>query len=175
MKYRGFTTLELLTVIAVIGIMSSILFVSLTPQKTSKDLENAARQFTTDIKAIQRSVLNGTTPSNKTAPICGHGVNTADGDSQYRLFVVEKGDVSDCLGSYMRTLAGDGEDYRTQTFDPGVVIKTDADIFFQVPDAKVYVNDFLSGSDTTFTFEKGGEHCDVSISSTGEITNDTCQ
>lgn len=172
MKYRGFTTLELLTVIAIIGIMSSILFVSLIPQKASKDLENAARQFTTDIKAIQRSVLNGTAPSGITEIVCGHGIHT-DGTNEYKLFVKTKTTHAggDCLDAGYSRNFPPGEEYRTQTFDSGVTITPAPvrSVYFQVPDAKVY------GGGLTFTFEKGGEHCDVSISNTGEITNDTCQ
>lgn len=172
MNYRGFTTLELLTVIAIIGIMSSVLFVSLSPQKTSKELENAARQFTTDVKALQRSVLNGTSPSGVTEIVCGHGIYT-NGTNEYKLFVKTK--TSDAGGncldvSYSRNFSP-GDEYRTQTFDSGVTITPTPtrSLYFQVPNAKVY------GGGTTFTFGKGGEVCDVEISSTGEIARDECQ
>jgi len=58
-KKNGFTLIELILVIAIIGIMSVATIVSLQGGKVKKDLESSAREVSAAIRESQNSALTG--------------------------------------------------------------------------------------------------------------------
>jgi len=77
-KYRGFSFIELLTVIAIIGIMSAVAFVSLSSSKSSAKLSAAQREVAGAIKLAQSYALQGRMETDEAggsglAVPCGYG------------------------------------------------------------------------------------------------------
>lgn len=56
---KAFTLIELLIVIAIIGIMSSVVFVSMQNSKTETELKTAAREVAAAIREAQNNALTG--------------------------------------------------------------------------------------------------------------------
>ncbi len=58
-KERGITFAELIVVIAIIGIMTTVTLVSLSATRASNDLKAAARQVAASIREMQANALSG--------------------------------------------------------------------------------------------------------------------
>ena len=58
-RFRGFTLVELLIVTAFIGIMTGIVFVSMSGRRTNGELKSAAREVAAAIRMAQSSALSG--------------------------------------------------------------------------------------------------------------------
>lgn len=68
----GFTLLEVLVVVAIIGIMTSVAFVSVQRGKIDKEVSAAAEQVASAIREAQNYALSGKQPST-TETTCGFG------------------------------------------------------------------------------------------------------
>lgn len=170
---KAFSLIELMAVIAIIGIMSSVLFVSLSSGRTEKHLENASRQLATDIRSLQRTVLNGAVPSGVTGPICGFGMR--DWGDNYRFYVIRKSDANDitttgCTGSYLRSSATTSPStiLNIKSFENGVVLLSGEDLYFEVPNGKLYVGGAQNAS-AEYILEKDGIKYHVCVSSGGNV------
>jgi len=81
---KGFTLLELIVVIAIIGIMTSVGLVSLVPAKKQIALKTAQNEVTSAIKLAQSYALQGKSIQG-VSDICGYGFEFTD-RSNYRIF-----------------------------------------------------------------------------------------
>lgn len=79
---RGFTLIEILIVVAIIGIASTITLVSLNSGRTDRELEAAAREFASGIREAQNYALTGKQAVASTDP-CRYQMNWSGG--QYTL------------------------------------------------------------------------------------------
>lgn len=70
---NAFSLMELMIVIAIIGIMTGIGLVSLNSSKTTRALENASREVAAAIREAQNNALTGRQPNIATQTSCGHG------------------------------------------------------------------------------------------------------
>ncbi|NCU41477.1 MAG: prepilin-type N-terminal cleavage/methylation domain-containing protein [Candidatus Moranbacteria bacterium] len=174
-KYLGFTLIEVMAVIAIISIMSSILFVSFDGPRKQTYLDNAGRQFITDLRFVQQSALSGTVPSGITGSICGHGLHRTSLGG-YQFFVIEKSKVSnDCTGTYSRTYDPlRGELYgEIKVFERGVTLGTASDMYFETPHASVYYNNnILTGN--AYVLNLDSENFSVCVTSSGNIKEGGC-
>ena len=174
-KYRGFTLIEVMAVIAIISIMTAILLVSFDGTKKQTNLDNASRQFVTDLSFLQKSALSGTVPPGVTGSVCGHGLHRT-GSGGYEFFVIEKSEVSnDCTEtSYSRTYDSSRDSiYGTKVFEKGVILENSAqDLYFEVPHAKVYYNNSIANAPYTLSLD--GENLSVCVTASGEIKEGDC-
>jgi prepilin-type N-terminal cleavage/methylation domain-containing protein len=85
---KAFSLVELITVIAIIGIMTGIAIVSLTPAKTAAKLDAAGREVASAIKLAQSYALQGKVAGG--AVPCGFGINIID-STNYEIFYATSG------------------------------------------------------------------------------------
>ncbi|MFZ2187608.1 MAG: prepilin-type N-terminal cleavage/methylation domain-containing protein [Candidatus Moraniibacteriota bacterium] len=148
---KGLTLVELVIVISIVGILASIVSISLGDQRTKKELEANAREFASVLKEAQNYALTG-----KQA---GSGV-TCQFDvvwptvSAYRIEAQAKsGDT--CTGA-STTIA----DY---SLKQGVVFSTTSGVSFALP--------WAESSSATIQFDKLDIHHTVCLNASGAITD----
>ncbi len=177
-KYKAFTLIELMVVIAIIGVMTAIGFGILQNQKSSSALTNAQREVASAIKlaqtyALQGKTVNGTTP-------CGFGFAFDSNDlnrQKYFIFYIPAGS-SDCATvnsspKYVDTSS-------TPTFESYVLnnnIKLDGstsigntEIYFSVPNGAVYdsTGNMYAGQTINFS-DSSANQKSITINSGGSI------
>ena len=80
---KAFTLIELLIVIAIIGIMSSVVFVSMQNSKTETELKVAAREVAAAIREAQNNALTGKMIDGNLAE--AFEINTTSGSGKYQM------------------------------------------------------------------------------------------
>lgn len=167
---QGFTFLELMIIISIIGIMTSAGLVSLNSSKKHFALKTAQNEVAAAIKLAQSYALQGRSFQDK--KVCGYGFRFAETTTKYRIFVyyprLSDGDCSNTTGSPV-------ED---QYLKNGVLLSSptnfenDTRIYFSVPSAEVSG----AGVGSTFTLTVGtgssAKSKDFTISSTGLVEED---
>lgn len=160
-KYKAFTLIELLIVIAIIGIMSSVIFVSINSNKSAARLQTAQREVSSAIKLAQAYALQG---KNQEYPVgsgtfitpCGYGFRFTD-TTNYEIFYNMPGSgIQDCAwknGRWQdRQWQNVGQTPRAETFTlkNGVTLSSpaignlnnnDTEIYFTVPHAEMFGKD----------------------------------
>lgn len=173
-KNLGFTLVEVITVMAIIGIMTAISIVSLRGARTGTNLENSRREAASAIKLAQSFALQGKTVGGN-AP-CGFGFRFTDNDI-YEIFYIPSGGVScdiknddddtrNCSDTSCSTL----ESYNLKN-NVTVTASTGKDIYFTIPHGNVYgsTGQTFSGETITFTASDGTTK-ELSVNSLGLIT-----
>jgi prepilin-type N-terminal cleavage/methylation domain-containing protein len=156
----GFSLIELLIVIAVIGIMSAFVFVAF--DKRPSHLEIASRQLTSDIRTLQRSALSGSVPSGISGPVCGFGMHRS-GASEYQLFVITKNNAGDSCDSGYAKEVTTGEVFSTKTLEQGVQFaQGPTNLYFEVPHGKV-------SRANNYQITLDGKSYYICVSDTGEV------
>lgn len=146
-------------VIAVIGIMTSVGLVSLSPAKKDATTKAARNEVTAAIKLAQSYALQGRVVTG--VKVCGYGFEFTDNDT-YQIFYYTAD--SDCNGDKIKFLV------ETQDLKEGVLLTSfssidDTTIYFKIPSAEIsYEN---GGFPKTFEFNSDKT---ISINSAGLVT-----
>lgn len=152
---RGFTLLEVMVTIAVIGIMVSVTFVSLSGQKKREETRVVAEELVAHINEIRQQALTGdAVDGNNNNRACGFGIQFYEG-SKYRIYYRRTGQCSATnFGDASTTpVLFDWTDGKVSfTFTP-----TGSDyIFFRVPFANSFGNiekiQLQHKSDSSYTY-----------------------
>lgn len=80
---NGFSLIELMVVLAIAFIMTGLLYSTNIKNSGSNDVQNAATQIVSDIRALQNGALTGKMISNSN--ICRFGFSSSNGNSSYKL------------------------------------------------------------------------------------------
>ncbi len=178
-KYNAFTLIELMVVIAIIGIMTAIGFGVLQNQKSPSALTDAQRQVASAIKlaqsyALQGKAVNGTTP-------CGFGFRFTN-STNYEIFDVTPQSGNDCDQTNTNYTAGNLSSSEAYSLDNGVTIAsvnsnplttdfTPTEIYFTVPNGIMYDSSGTGFSAKTFQFDLGSSNNKtITVNSGGSIT-----
>jgi prepilin-type N-terminal cleavage/methylation domain-containing protein len=164
----GFTLIELVIVMAMIGIISSASFKLIRFSDTNRSLSIAAAELKGAIRTAQTLALAPPTiddgsGTGKLRTICGFGIRNGDSDNKVEIVYSYSiaGEVKDCRRIDSFATACDGSNtclpYETKFFD-GFTISQPASsggIFFRSPYGKVF-----GAGDITIT-QDGGTHTKI--------------
>lgn len=165
---RGFSFVEVMTVVALIGIMVAVTFVSLSGKRNEETLKAAAREVAASIRTAQSNALAGT---RKGVPLANKNLCSVvfgkKSNSEYEIFVRYL-----TSGTCTAGIVGDGAK-EIFSLSNGVVFGNTSnwntsgnDIRFEIPRATV-----LPSSETsTICLGRSGQHISVSVSPAGVVT-----
>jgi prepilin-type N-terminal cleavage/methylation domain-containing protein len=163
-RKKGFSLLEVLIVIFIIGVMTVVAMASILPSRNKKDVENAAREVAAAIREAQNNALNGKQPDAANIA-CGHGIYI-ENSTDYKLFYNAKaGD--DCLatGKDYDSIASTA--YATYTLKRGVTfVLSGSSVYFALPFGSVYP----SGTEyISIAVQKGSYAYNVCVYPSGNV------
>ncbi len=191
-KYNAFTFVELLLVIAIIGIMSAVGFASFNSGKVTTKLQAAQREVASIIKLTQSYALQGKVLLSGTTP-CGYGVRFTD-STHYEIFYTpyfNTGDatITNCdqlnnkiiggVHEYARYKAGTSQPLQSLALNNGVTLSdpiladiASTEIYFTIPAGNIYDKNGAAYTARTFTFNISGstKTKTITIDSGGSIT-----
>ena len=171
---KGFSLMELMIVIAIIGVMTSVGLVSLNYSKTARALENASREVAAAVREAQNNALSGRQPdADQTS--CGHGFyfDRSENDSRYFIYdnYVSTGETSCADVTRKRYTVADSNISSTYTLKDGVVFRSEKiDLYFESPHAAAYSGgeDFNTGT-KTIILEKKEQESYVCVYADGNV------
>lgn len=171
---KGFSFLEMIIIIAIIGIMTSVMLVISLKERTGKELEAVGREVTSAIREAQNNALTGKQQDNSKLP-CAFLFET-DGMTYHM------------KGSYRDVGAPCGSDYsltsyatelNASTLDAEMTLTgTDSEgrissyVGFIVPYGEYFdagISETNPSQGTQFVLEKDGEKYYICVHSTGLI------
>lgn len=153
---KAFSLIEVLIVIAIIGIISSVIFVSMQNSKTEKELETAAREVAATIREAQNNALTGKVIDDSRFP-CKFGIyKTAN--SEYKLAYYYHTNNNDCSNPSFQDVA-------TYMLKNGVAFNGSFSlIYYSVPQAEFAAPDVRS-----VILNKGGKYISICAYPSGKI------
>ena len=153
----GVTLIELLIVIALIGIMSAVTIAFLGSGKNQKELESSAREVVAALREAQNLALTGKIMGTNTFP-CSYVFQAVSGGSGYSINYTYHGSGQDCIS---RSIFD--EVYAMYTLKNGVKFSTaQPNIIFSVPHATLEDN-------YPFVIKKGADFFSICLCATGKI------
>ena len=124
----GFSLAELLVVVAIIIIMTGVLFASMSGNKSQKDAENAARQVAAQLRQLQNEAINGKSINGQIA--CYFYFNSA-GSREYTT------SYNDCSNDGGGTLISGSKSQPIKlNSGKGNVSMSETNIYFELPHGK---------------------------------------
>lgn len=160
---RGFTLVEVMLVMAFIGIMTGVVFVSLSTRRSMESAKSAAREVAAAVRETQGSALSGLRRGkNSSVPdgrsICRYEI-TQTSATEYQSSVFHANDCS--IGSPTSLLL------RTYTLPNGVRFSSPLSspwrVVFAVPRGEV------TPGNVSISLAKGGSSFSVCVSSAGSV------
>ncbi|QQS60894.1 MAG: type II secretion system protein [Candidatus Moraniibacteriota bacterium] len=158
---KGFTLLEMMMVIAIIGILSSLILVSV--DRDSGVVQSAAREFATDLRSLKRSALNGTIPTGG-GYACEFRLNPIVASfTSYTFSFRSKNSPTDACSGF-NTYAP----YNPKALKNGVFFRDGVgELIFSVPHGEV-----ITGGGVIYTLKRGSKCAGVTVSVSGDIVED---
>lgn len=139
-KKSGFTLIEIIVVIGIIGIMSTIAY-SNSGKNPDRDVRQEADRLTTFLRNVQNKSLSGEKVSGLTGRLCGFGIKRMD-EKKFQIYYVQSANLDDGCAAHLNH--DDGDFSETFNLRNGVSISggfgaTDK-LFFLIPNGEVYLN-----------------------------------
>ncbi|TAK95034.1 type II secretion system protein GspH [Patescibacteria group bacterium] len=154
---KGFTLLEMLIVIAIFGIMSAAIMVSLGRSRQQRQVEAAGRDVMAALKVAQNGALTGAKLIGSEPYPCEYSLQTSGSDYS----VAYKANVNpgdSCAGATTKQLF-------SKTLPNNVTFDADYSATFQVPGGE-------PGGYMEIHLTNGSAHYRVKVNAAGNITGD---
>lgn len=177
-KKKGFTLVEFIIVIAIIGVLSSVALYSLTTSRENTNLRNAQREVSSAIGLAKSYALQGVTVSGSGTP-CGYGFRFISNQS-YEIFYIKPASGSSCSDFvYAGCYASGNNCVRLEEFSLGGNVRIreaveNSEIYFAVPHGAAYQESGAAFSTRVLTFETASGSADkaITINSSGSVTEE---
>lgn len=173
-NFKGFSLVELITVIAIIGIMTAVAIVSLTPAKTSVKLDAAGRELVAAIKQAQSYALQGKVvrdDANNVVP-CGFGIYIKN-NTDYEIFYMDNANCASYNSNVPLDLSG-SKTLEAYKLKDNIVFNNPNNeriIYFAVPHGTLFGNNGNPFTGLTISLiAPGGTTKNVVIGSGGAVT-----
>ena len=147
---KGVTLIEIMMVVAIIGIMSSLVFVNI--KRDGSIVQSAGRELATDLRALKRTALNGKLPAGVTGYACSFRFNPSE--NSYSFSGTSKASPTGGCALF--------SSYFTKSFSNGVTLSPVTIVDFSVPHGK-------PNTGVTYTLRKGSCSMTVIVSADGDI------
>ena len=136
---RGFTLVEVLAAIFIIGVLSTVILLNYRTGQDEAKLTRSAAAFEADLRRAQNLAVSST-DFNGLIP-CGYGIGYAD-NRTYSIYVGQLGGLTSCQATNHNYESGiDSIFQSSRIIEQGVIFTTSfADIFFEPPDPATYIN-----------------------------------
>jgi prepilin-type N-terminal cleavage/methylation domain-containing protein len=165
-SFRGFSLVEVMTVIAIVGIMLGITFVSFSGRRDEESLKGAAREVAAAVRSTQSNALSGVkrgVPEPPPKSLCWIVLKKASSTS-YEVFTRYKNTATDDCDT--EGFNGTSETYALPN---GVSFSGDwnmggAALSFDVPRG-----DYREADLSNIVLTKGGEHVSVCVLPSGVV------
>jgi prepilin-type N-terminal cleavage/methylation domain-containing protein len=160
--HRGFTLIEILVTIAIIGILSTITL-AISGKNPDRDIRQEADRLSTFVRSVQNKSLSGEKPSVAlTGKLCGYGIKSTS-STKFQIYYVQSASLDESCSTHLND-AGTNIVAEIFNFRNGVSIgsgfSTTDKLFFLIPNGEVYLNgvrtsgfpvsiDLVKGSSTT--------------------------
>jgi len=160
---KGFTLIEVLVVMIIIGILSSIFFLQRPKEEERLSLMRSAYKLSQDLREAQKMAMAAEKSS------CGSssfGIHFKSSWNNYYIL------FADCNGNYQRD--ANDVDIKTLTLEKGVEISnlfpsSSFSILFEPPDPVVYISSESWGREAVITLSLDSFTKKVKINSAGRI------
>lgn len=152
-NFRAFTLIEMLVVMAIVGIMTTVIVASLGSGRTKRELETNAREFASTVREAQSYALTGKQAIGG-GSACAFSV-TWMGSSTYKLGSTPSGSCGAIPTSIV-----------SYSLKNGVTLSNFGTISFKLPWAAV-----VSGGGSKVIFSKSSNTHSVCINVEGKITD----
>lgn len=159
---RGFTLIEVLVVIFIIGLMSGATLVSYRSGNTQYILTQAVQVLAANVRQAQNKTLSGQQQGQADSPY-GFGINVISA-TQYIIFFNPSGITANDY------VAGSSQTIETVTLPVGVTVAaTNQRIFYVPPDPTTYLNGAGGAGSITLTLSAGSASRNLIVYSNGKI------
>lgn len=146
---KAFTLVEIVVVVAIVGIMSALLFVNLSSNQATRAVETNTREFVGVVREAQNHALSGKQLVIGTDP-CRYEINwggvNGTTNKSYNLKYWYKNASGTCNQSSV---------FATYSLKPGVTFSSGASFYFTLPHATL---DFASGSRVAIFMKASATH-----------------
>lgn len=159
---RGFSLVELMTVIAFISIMMAITFVSFSGKRDETALKTSAREVAAVVRTAQNNALAGVKEHGNDNGLCLHRIEK-ESSNTYSLSVahLKNGNNRDCNNSNDR----DFSQLSTHKLSSGVTFSSSSwGVSFEVPRG-----DMLESTDQNIVLQKNGKYSAVCVLTSGVV------
>ena len=176
---NGYSLIEMLIILMIISIFSTIIIIDYSKQKSSNDLAFAVKQVIEDMRAVQNNTVN-TLKYDGSVPLGGYGVKfSTSSNTSYVLF-------ADSNANRLYDPGTDGL-VRTATLPRGIVLDSvetnlpssaDAAVVFTPPYGVIYINEKNASNNSgvtvvlTLQIKKGSAVCPSTDCKTLEFTSE---
>lgn len=151
---KGFTLIEMLVVLAIIGVITGIVVFNIGSEKQNSALLRSAQNLSLNLRRAQNFALSSKNFKTSSVP-CSWGVHFNTDSKSYVIFA-DLASAQDCSDKNLVRNSDGSEDFEAVNLDAGVtVISSFTDVVFTPPDPIVNFTPDPTSASITLTNKNG--------------------